>query len=83
MVYAALAIGSHVVPVTPVIPSQLYWDVCIPKLCYGIVTSNVLEGTIINMDTLKFAVKHIQGAPDNTSNYGSIVTAGWKCTCVI
>ena len=33
IVYAAQAIGSHVVPVTPVIASKLYWDVCVPKLC--------------------------------------------------
>ena len=41
--------------------------------------TNLTDDTMINLETFHFAAaRHIQGLPANASNYGSIVTAGWK-----
>ena len=43
--------------------------------------TNLTDDTMTDLETFHFAAaKHIQGLPANASNYGSIVTAGWKCT---
>jgi len=79
MLYAAQSIGNHIVPVTPVTTSKLYWGAIIPKLCYGIEIADV--NNVTNIELEKFhcdAAKHCQGLPQNTANYGAIVTMGWK-----
>ena len=77
--YASQSLGSYRVPVTPVTSSKLYWQVCIPKLCYGV---EVMELSDQNIDALeKFhstTSKQIQGLPQQCSNSGSIGTIGWK-----
>ena len=78
ILYATQSLGSNVVPVTPVTGTKLYWDVCVPKLCYGIEVMEVCNETMINVEQFHFgAAKHIQGLPSNRANYGAIVTAGW------
>ena len=78
MLYVTQSIGSHVVPVTPVTASKLYWGACIPKLLYGMDIMKVSDDIMINMEKFHFsAAKHCQGLPNNTSNFGAIAAVGW------
>ena len=77
--YATQALGSYRVPVSPVTSSKLYWQVCMPKLCYGLEVMNVSDK---GMDVLeKFhnsMSKQHQGLPQQCSNLGSTSNLGWK-----
>ena len=79
MLYAAQSIGSYTVPLNPIVATKIYWEACIPKLLYGLEITDIDENTMIDLEIFHFeAAKHCQGLPTNTSNYGALVTIGWK-----
>ena len=54
-------IGSFLVPVTPAIASKLYWNTCVPKICYG--------AEIMEFDD--DVIGQIKGGGDDDSDSGS------------
>ena len=72
-------IGSYNVPLSPVVASKLYWDVCAPKLTYGfeVMDINHTSRDLINTFHVH-AAKNIQGLPDQAANPGSLATVGWQ-----
>ena len=50
MIHSTQAIGSNIVPLTPIPPSKLYWGACIPKLCYGIELQSLSNETVMNLE---------------------------------
>ena len=77
--YAAQGLGSYSVPVTPVTSSKLYWNVCIPKLCYGLEIINTDDKSMTCLEKFHFSMAKLQqGLPIHCSNPGSLGTIGWK-----
>ena len=77
--FATQSLGSYRTPVTPVTSSKLYWQVCIPKLCYGVEVMNISENSKESLENFHNTMaKHQQGLPNHCSNVGSRGTIGWK-----
>ena len=77
--YATQSLGSHRVPVTTVTGSKLYWQVCIPKLCYGMEVITLSDKSMDSLEQFHTSMaKHNQGLPTPCSNPGSLSTIGWK-----
>ena len=77
--FATQSIGSHRVPVTPVTASKLYWQVCIPKLCYGLEVMTLSDKSKDSLEHFHTIMsKQIQGLPSQCANPGSTSTIGWK-----
>ena len=79
ILYATKAIGSRNVPVTPVVASKLYNDVCIPKLLYGCEVMNVGESCLDKLEDFHLhAAKNVQNLPDAAANPACLATLGWS-----
>ena len=79
MAYASHSIGSHIVPVTPVTFSKLYWSTCISKLCYGVEICQMSDNVKAKFNGFhKDMAKHCQFLPINTANAGALSGVGWK-----
>ena len=77
--FAMQSLGSHRVPVTPVSSNKLYWQVCIPKLCYGLEGIDISDKCMDSLEQFHIDMsKHQQGLPKQCSNVGSLGTMGWK-----
>ena len=76
--YAVQGIGSHRVPLTPAVASQLYWAISIPRLTHGCATTSLSPSSIKAMDQSHgHMAKLIQGLPDHTANPAPLATLGW------
>ena len=79
IIYFMKAIGSHNVPITPIIGTKLYNQVYKPKLCYGIEVVNINNDTMTQLETFYFqAAKLCQGLPHCAPNYGALAVIGWN-----
>ena len=77
--FATQALGSYCVPVTPISSSKLYWQICVPKLTYGMEVMNVSDKSLESLEHFHINMsKHMQGLPKQCANAGSLGTIGWK-----
>ena len=78
IVFASQGLGSFNVPVSPLVSSKLYWNLCIPYLCYGLEVLDTDQKDIEALDSFHCRMaKQIQGLPEQCSNSGSLGTIGW------
>ena len=71
--------GSKQVPISPVTASKLYWNVCIPKLTYGIEVMDIKRSSVELVEGFhNQAAKITQGLPEQAVNIGSLATIGWQ-----
>ena len=70
--HATQSLGTYRVPVTPVTSNKLYWQVAIPKLCYGLQVMTLTDASLENIEQLHSSTaKYSQGLPNQCSNPGS------------
>ena len=77
--YGIQSLGSQNVPMSPVVATKLYRDVCLSKLCYGVEIMDVFPESRDEMERFQSsAAKTFQGLPNQTANIGSMQTLGWQ-----
>ncbi|MCP3890198.1 MAG: hypothetical protein GY702_15200, partial [Desulfobulbaceae bacterium] len=77
--YVTQSLGSYQVPVSPVTASKLYWQVCMPKLCYGFEVVPLSDTSMESLDVFHNEMaKHCQALPRQTANPGCRITLGWQ-----
>ena len=79
MVHAMQSIGSHRVPVSPLVANKLYKSVVMPKLLYGMEAMHVGQEENQEMESFQIeSAKLLQGLPKQTANAGGMTTIGWN-----
>ena len=73
------SLGSHRVPISPVVAAKLYRTICIPKLCYGAEVMDIGSESLDLMESYQSTcAKQFIGVPIQCSSPGSVGTMGWQ-----
>ena len=76
--YGIQSLGSYVTPLSPIIASRLYNNICIPKLCYGVEIMDVETDTLSCMEQFhSSSSKMFQGLLVQCASVGSVGNIGW------
>ena len=76
--FSVQGLGNTYTPVTPIVASKLYWNICVPKLTHGLEIACLSETSKKNIESSHGRIaKAIQGLPPQTSNSACLAPLGW------
>ena len=75
---AACGIGNAQVPVPQTTLSKIYWNMCVPRMTYGLEVVPTSERQILELEQAhRQHAKIIQGVPNNIHRPAPLATLGW------